>query len=439
VGGVRGVVFLPLPLKLLALVVDSFLVVEGSAVRADSLVQALWVAGMPDVPAAFHDRNSPPALSPYKRSLVLIYRIRFPAGQLSGPEVHMAASLLVDLRGNAVSLPDSPAPTPAASPATDERKRIIARLGEPFPFRDICWRVVERTKDKKRGLVTPYVKVGVLIDRLNSVLGEGCWSRTYQHRTIDNIPVTENNKTVIKGKVALICDIDVPGVGRNSGTGEAWSDDPNAFTSADTQAFKRAAECFGIGLYLRLVEKFWWDIDTYGRPLSMEKFAPSAAEKLTAALRRTGTVRPVEQALPTTSGNHNGSPATGNASRSQIPAQTTASRFAGQPSLRDELQTKKASYIASLGESLYTDATAKARSAIALGTAPVDTVNQIMHALNDACALLTSTRLLAAEVSPQIVDQILDTYSVQTFATVPSLEALNNVRLALETARDIQP
>jgi hypothetical protein len=62
-----------------------------------------------------------------------------------------------------------------------------------------------------------------------------------------------------------------------------------------------------------------------------------------------------------------------------------------------------------------------------------------MHALNDACALLTSTRLLAAEVSPQIVDQILDTYSVQTFATVPSLEALNNVRLALETARDIQP
>jgi len=52
VGGVRGVVFLPLPLKLLALVVGSFLVVEGSAVRADSLVQALWVAGMPDVAAA---------------------------------------------------------------------------------------------------------------------------------------------------------------------------------------------------------------------------------------------------------------------------------------------------------------------------------------------------------------------------------------------------
>jgi hypothetical protein len=351
----------------------------------------------------------------------------------------MATSLLLDSRGQAVTVPDPPdAPVPTAALPIDERKSIIARLGEPFPFNDICWRVVERTKDKKRGLVTPYVKVGVLIDRLNSVLGEGCWSRTYQHRTIDNIPVTENNKTIIKGKVALICDIDVPKVGRNSGTGEAWSDDPNAFTSADTQAFKRAAECFGIGLYLRLVEKFWWNIDSYGKPVNMEKFAPSAAEKLAAALRRTGIASPVEQASPGTRGSHSGSPATGNASRSQIPSQSSTSRSVAQPSLRNELQAKKAGYIAFLGESLYTDATAKARSALTPCATPIDTVNQIMHALNDACSLLTNTRQLAAEVSPQIVDQILDTYNVQTFATIPSLETLNNVRLALETARDAQ-
>ena len=352
----------------------------------------------------------------------------------------MATSLLLDSRGQAVTVPDpTTAPAPTATPATDERKRIIVRLGEPFPFKDICWRVVERTKDKKRGLVTPYVKVGVLIDRLNSVLGEGCWSRTYQHRTIDNIPVTENNKTIIKGKVALICDIDVPGVGRNSGTGEAWSDDPNAFTSADTQAFKRAAECFGIGLDLRLVEKFWWDIDSDGKPVNMDKFAPPAAERLAAALRRTGTTSLVERASLATRGNHNSSPATGNASRSQTPAQSTTSRTAAQTSLRDDLLAKKAEYIAALGESLYTDATAKARSAIVPGATPVDTANQIVHSLNEVCALLTNTRQLAAEVSPLVVDQILDTYNVQTFATVPSLETLNNVRLALETARDAQP
>jgi hypothetical protein len=40
-GGVRGAVFVPLPVKLLALVVGPLLVVEGSVVRTDSLVQAL--------------------------------------------------------------------------------------------------------------------------------------------------------------------------------------------------------------------------------------------------------------------------------------------------------------------------------------------------------------------------------------------------------------
>ena len=51
-GGVRGAVFVPLSVELLALVVGPFLVVEGSEVRADSLVQALWIAEMPDVAAA---------------------------------------------------------------------------------------------------------------------------------------------------------------------------------------------------------------------------------------------------------------------------------------------------------------------------------------------------------------------------------------------------
>jgi hypothetical protein len=41
-------------------------------------------------------------------------------------------------------------------------------------------------------------------------------------------------------------------------------------------------------------------------------------------------------------------------------------------------------------------------------------------------------------VSPQTVDQVLDTYKAQTFATVPSVEALSNIRLALETARNSQ-
>jgi hypothetical protein len=350
----------------------------------------------------------------------------------------MASSILLDSRGQAVCLPDLTAgPVLAATVATDERKRVIAQLSEPFAFNDVRWRVIQSTKDKKRGLVVPYIKASVIIDRLNFVLGEGCWSRTYQQRTIENIPVTVDGKSVLKGKIALICEIEITGIGRNSGTGEMWSDDANALTSADSQAFKRSAECFGIGLYLRRVEKLWCDIDPYGQPADLNRFRPAAVAALAAAIPRSGAASPARQAPPTVRESSN----SGNGSRTQrsVPGPTTRStaQRASTPT-RDELLAKKALYIQALGEPLYNDAAIKAKNAIAPETPSGDAAQQIMRSLNEACDLLTHTRQLAAGVAPQIVDQVLDTYRVHTFATVPSMEALGNVRLALETAMDCQ-
>jgi hypothetical protein len=346
----------------------------------------------------------------------------------------MASSILLDSRGHAVSLPDLTAdPAPATTLAADERKRIIAQFGEPFSFNDVRWRVIQATKDKKRGLVVPYIKASVIIDRLNSVLGEGCWSRTYQQYTIENIPVTVEGKSVLKGKIALICEIEIPGIGRNSGTGEMWSDDANALTSADSQAFKRSAECFGIGLYLRRVEKLWCDIDPYGQPTDWDKFRPAAVAALAAALPRSGAASPAQLLAVHESSN------SGNGSRPQRPVPGPTIRPAAQTAstpTRDELLMKKAMYIQALGEPLYNDAATKAKSAIAPDTPSGDAAQQIMRSLNEACDLLTHTRQLAAGVAPQIVDQVLDTYKVHTFATVPSMEALGNVRLALESAMD---
>ena len=70
----------------------------------------------------------------------------------------MASSILLDSHGQAVSLTDITAgPALAASLAADERKRVIAQLSEPFVFNDVRWRVIQATKDKKRGLVVPYI------------------------------------------------------------------------------------------------------------------------------------------------------------------------------------------------------------------------------------------------------------------------------------------
>jgi hypothetical protein len=216
-----------------------------------------------------------------------------------------------------------------------------------------------------------------------------------------------------------------------------WSDDANALTTADSQAFKRSAECFGIGLYLRRVEKLWCDIDPYGQPADLNKFRPAAVAALAAALPRSGAASPARQAPPTVRERSN----SGNGSRPQRPLPDPNIRSTAQTvsaPTRDELLAKKALYIQALGEPLYNDAATKARNAIAPETPSGDAAQQIMRSLNEVCDLLTHTRQLAAGVAPQIVDQVLDTYKVQTFATVPSMETLGNVRLALETAMDCQ-
>ena len=319
----------------------------------------------------------------------------------------MATSLLVDPRGNLVTIPDQPAaPAPSPIVALDEKKRIIARLCAPFAFDDVRWRVIERTRDKKLGLFAAYVKTSVIIDRLNSVLGEGCWSRTYQQQTIENITLIIKEKPVLKGKIALICELDIPGVGKNAGTGEMWSDDANAVTSADSQAFKRAAECFGIGLYLKRVEKVWASIDQYSQPTDAREFrrATAASLSVTPPGSRPG------QAPSVGSQSGDKGQTNGSTSRSQSPAQGRNTRSAPQsangPSM-DDLLAKKAVYIQALGEPLYNDAVAKARRAIAPNTAAAEANQQIMRSLDDKCMLLTQSRQLAADVSPQTVDQVL--------------------------------
>ena len=97
--------------------------------------------------------------------------------------------------------------------------------------------------------------------------------------------------------------------------------------------------------------------------------------------------------------------------RAGIPAPHPSLRMAAS---MDDLLAKKAVYIQALGEPLYNDAVAKARRAIAPNTAAAEANQQIMRSLDDKCMLLTQSRQLAADVSPQTVDQVLDTYKAQT-------------------------
>lgn len=72
-------------------------------------------------------------------------------------------------------------------------------------------------------------------------------------------------------KIFVTCELTIFGLGSHSATGEEWTDDDNAGTSAEAQAFKRACSCFGLGRYLYHFSGAWVDLDERKRPKSIPR------------------------------------------------------------------------------------------------------------------------------------------------------------------------
>jgi hypothetical protein len=108
----------------------------------------------------------------------------------------------------------------------------------------ISWRPGATSKDKALGLA--YVDPRCYQDRLNEVLGLS-WS-------------SKRELFFTAGTVAIIITISVKGTNR-SGSGEEPLKDPNAVTTADAQAFKRACVEFGMGAYLYSWGNIWAEFD----------------------------------------------------------------------------------------------------------------------------------------------------------------------------------
>jgi Rad52/22 family double-strand break repair protein len=74
------------------------------------------------------------------------------------------------------------------------------------------------------------------------------WTRKYTVHTSANFERKPDQKSV--AKVFVTCELMIFGLGSHSATGEEWTDNDNAGTSAEAQAFKRSCACFGLGRYL---------------------------------------------------------------------------------------------------------------------------------------------------------------------------------------------
>jgi hypothetical protein len=143
---------------------------------------------------------------------------------------------------------------------------MVAAMEVPFDPSQIEWRVMYTTKNQQpaRAQVVPYADQRAYTDRLNALFTPAGWTRKYTIHTSANFERSKDQKIV--AKVLVTCELTIFGMGSHSATGEEWADDDNAGTSAETQAFKRACFCFGLGRYLYHFTGIWVDLDDRKRP-----------------------------------------------------------------------------------------------------------------------------------------------------------------------------
>lgn len=152
-------------------------------------------------------------------------------------------------------------------------KEFVSLLEVPFDPDVIEWRVTNTSKGdgRLRGQVIPYADQRAYTDRLNALFSPAGWTRKYTVHTSANFQRAKDQRTI--AKVFVTCDLTIFGVGSHSATGEEWTDDENAGTAAEAQAFKRSCACFGLGRYLYHFTGTWVDLDDRKRPRTIPKLA----------------------------------------------------------------------------------------------------------------------------------------------------------------------
>jgi len=103
------------------------------------------------------------------------------------------------------------------------------------------------------GLCLPYADPRAYKDRLNFLVSPTGWR--------DKFAITTTAT-----KILVTCGLTVEHLGCHSATGEEWSKNENAATSAEAQSFKRACAGFGLGRYFYHFAGLWLPLDHQKRP-----------------------------------------------------------------------------------------------------------------------------------------------------------------------------
>jgi hypothetical protein len=160
-----------------------------------------------------------------------------------------------------------------------EPDALFMQLAEPFDPSEIKWRVTHTNRDGNRGAVIAYADPRAYTDRLNQLFTPTGWTRSYQISTVSSVTRTKRDKLIQTGKVLVTCTLTITGLGCHTGSGEEWADENNAMTTAEAQAFKRAASCYGLGRYLYNFAEMWVPLNEYRQPVEFPKLPNWALPK----------------------------------------------------------------------------------------------------------------------------------------------------------------
>ena len=295
-----------------------------------------------------------------------------------------------------------------------EIKDSCAALEIPFDPGVIDWRVTNTSKNGKlRGQVIPYADQRAYTDRLNQLFTPAGWTRKYQVHTSANFERSKDQKTV--AKVFVTCELSISGLGTHSATGEEWSDDENAVTSAEAQAFKRSCACFGLGRYLYHFEGVWIDLDDRKRPKQVPRLPAWATPDGWQEGLRPDITRSAIASGAKANGAAATEPSQGKQSNSLVPQIEQMAKSLGRPLYRGILRTSARVW----GPDQITD---------------VAVQRKVLEQMQSAERGLGRLNVAIGKTGPGPVNDVLQSLKLRSLEMIDNLQVLKKVVLAIEAS-----
>ena len=147
-------------------------------------------------------------------------------------------------------------------------KRFFEELEKPFPIADVSVRVGMKRKDGTAALPLFYLQAEAVRNRfdLTCAMEGATWSYDFQivASPSDHVATNIDSKTLaVKATITVFKEN--LSVSRSSIGEETFANEnTEVYKSAETDAFKRAAARFGVGGYLRQLEKMWFPLNEKG-------------------------------------------------------------------------------------------------------------------------------------------------------------------------------